>query len=75
MNERGLEVFTAIVMGQTLRRAAELLNLTQSAVSRRLKELEEDLGSILVDRRKGLKASPRPNSVKPRLITARMSFI
>lgn len=56
MNERGLEVFTAIVMGQTLRRAAELLNLTQSAVSRRLKELEEDLGSILVDRRKGLKA-------------------
>lgn len=56
MNERGLEAFTAIVMGQTLRRAAELLNLTQSAVSYRLKELEDDLGTILVDRRKGLKA-------------------
>ena len=47
MNERGMEAFTAIVMGQTLGRAAELLNLTQSAVSHRLKDLEAELGAIL----------------------------
>ena len=56
MNERGMEAFTAIVIGQTLGRAAELLNLTQSAVSHRLKDLEAELGAILIDRRKGLKA-------------------
>ena len=55
MNNRGMEAFLAIAMGKTLSRAAELLNLTQSTVSYRLREFEEELGVILIDRQKGLK--------------------
>lgn len=55
MNNRGMEAFFAIATGMTLSRAAELLNLTQSTVSNRLKEFEEELGVILVNRQKGLK--------------------
>ena len=55
MDRKGLEVFLAIAMGQTLSRAAEVLNLSQSAVSRRLKQLEGDLGLVLVDRQQGIK--------------------
>lgn len=55
MDRKGLEVFLAIAMGQTLSRAAEVLNLSQSAVSRRLKQLESGLGLVLVDRQQGIK--------------------
>lgn len=56
MDAKGLEIFLAIAMGQTLSRAAEILNLSQSAVSRRLKQLEVNLGIVLVDRQQGIKS-------------------
>ncbi len=47
---RHLEVFTAIARAASLKRAAEQLNLTQPAVSKTLKELEEITGHILAER-------------------------
>jgi len=56
MHEKGIEAFLAVAMSRTLGRAAELLNVTQSTVSYNLKELENDMGMILVDRQKGMKS-------------------
>jgi DNA-binding transcriptional LysR family regulator len=56
MNGKGLEAFLAIAMGQTFIRAAKVLNLSQSSVSHRLKQLERELGAVLVDRKKGVKS-------------------
>ncbi|CAG0909965.1 unnamed protein product [Cyprideis torosa] len=47
---RHLNAFSAIAREQSLKRAAERLNLTQPAISRTLKELEEILGVTLMDR-------------------------
>lgn len=55
MSEKGMEAFLAATMGKTLRRASEILNLSQSSVSYRLKQFEKELGLILLDRQKGLK--------------------
>ncbi len=43
-------------MGGTLSRASEVLHLSQSSVSHRLKELEDTLGLVLIDRQKGIKS-------------------
>lgn len=56
MHEKGIEAFLAVAMSRTLGRAAELLNVTQSTISYNLKELENDMGMILVDRQKGMKS-------------------
>jgi DNA-binding transcriptional LysR family regulator len=50
----GIDVFLAILQAQNLKRAADLLNLTQATVSYRLKILEQEMGSTLVERRKGI---------------------
>ncbi|MGC7872121.1 LysR family transcriptional regulator [Desulfosporosinus sp. SYSU MS00001] len=50
----GIEAFLAIVQTHSLNRAAELLHLTQSTVSYRLKTLERELGAPLVQRSKGI---------------------
>jgi len=55
MNERGIEVFLAITMARNFRKAAEILNLSQSTVSHHLKELEEEMGAPLIERYKGRK--------------------
>lgn len=47
---RHLEVFAAIARAGSLKRAAEHLNLTQPAVSKTLKELEDITGHILAER-------------------------
>jgi LysR family pca operon transcriptional activator len=47
---RHLDTFTAIARESSLKRAAERLNLTQPAVSRTLKELEDILGVTLMER-------------------------
>jgi DNA-binding transcriptional LysR family regulator len=57
MNGKGMEAFLAIAMGQTFIRAAEVLNLSQSSVSHRLKQLERGMGVVLVDRKKGGKST------------------
>lgn len=56
MQDRMLEIFLAVAMSRTFGKAAESLNLTPSSVSRELKNLEDELGTILVDRQKGIKS-------------------
>lgn len=51
MNLRFVEAFVWVVRLGGVTRAAERLNLTQSAVSSRIAALEEELGTSLVDRR------------------------
>lgn len=43
-------------MSRTFGKAADLINITPSTVSRELKELEKEMGMILVDRQKGVKS-------------------
>lgn len=50
---RHIEAFVEITRQQSLKRAAERLNLTQPAISRTLAELEEVLGSRLLTRGRG----------------------
>ncbi|HEV2674723.1 MAG TPA: LysR substrate-binding domain-containing protein [Aliidongia sp.] len=50
MNYRQIEIFAAVVKSGTASRAAELLGITQPAVSRALAELERLLGFALFDR-------------------------
>ena len=51
----GIEAFLAISETQNISQAAKLLHITQSAVSHRIKDLEEQLGVILIDRQKGVR--------------------
>ena len=51
----GIEAFIAIVQTQSISKAANLLHLSQATVSYRLKTLEEEMGGLLVERKKGLK--------------------
>lgn len=51
-----LEVFLAVAMSRTFGKAAEVLNVTPSSVSRELKNLESEVGMLLVDRQKGMKS-------------------
>ncbi|XOQ51791.1 MAG: hypothetical protein ACFWT7_00190 [Succiniclasticum sp.] len=53
MNDRAIEAFLAIVTTKNFQKAAELLNLTQSTVSHRLKDLEEEMGTPLISRTRG----------------------
>lgn len=53
MLNREIETFLAVAAAGSINKAARLLNITQSSVSQRLKKLEEDVGSVLIDRRKG----------------------
>ena len=48
MNIKQLEAFTAIARFGSFAVAADRLNLTQSTISVRIKELEQDLGVELV---------------------------
>lgn len=56
MQEKRLEIFLAVAMSRTFGKAADLINITPSTVSRELKELEKEMGMILVDRQKGVKS-------------------
>ena len=51
----GLEAFLAVSETQNISQAAKLLHVTQSAVSHRIKGLEEQLGIVLLDRQKGVR--------------------
>lgn len=50
MNHRQLETFAAVMKSGTVSRAAELLGITQPAVSRTIAELERSVGFLLFDR-------------------------
>lgn len=51
MNLNSLRVFAVVAWHGNLRRAAEELNLSRGAISQRIKQLEIDLGVILLERR------------------------
>ncbi len=56
---RHLDAFSAIARARSLKRAAEQLNLTQPAISKTLKELEELVGAVLMERsRSGVRLTP-----------------
>ena len=46
----GIEAFLAVVRTQNVSRAAEQLNLSQSALSKRLRVLEQEFGANLIER-------------------------
>lgn len=52
-----MEVFLSVALSKNLAKAAEILNVTPSHVSKELKNLEDELGMLLVDRRKGVKTT------------------
>ncbi|MDE1182398.1 LysR family transcriptional regulator [Paraburkholderia sp.] len=59
-----IEAFVAVVRSQSLSQAAESLELTQPAVTRRIQNFEEALGVELLDRNtKPLKATPMGRAV------------
>lgn len=51
----GIEAFLEIARSGTFSKAAENLHLTQSTISRRIQLLEEELGSPLIERHKGIR--------------------
>ncbi|MGO4851383.1 LysR substrate-binding domain-containing protein [Phaeovulum sp. W22_SRMD_FR3] len=53
MNFRQLEAFHTVMISGSTVRAAELMNVTQPAVSRSIAELEQSLGFLLFDRVRG----------------------
>ncbi len=55
MTNLEIEGFMAVVKTGSITRAAELLYVTQSALSRRIKTLEQELGYMLMNRQKGVR--------------------
>jgi len=55
MNREDIETFLAIVEAKSILKAAEVLYLSQSTVSQRLKNLENTLNVQLIKRHKGIK--------------------
>jgi DNA-binding transcriptional LysR family regulator len=56
MNNLGMDTFLTLVRTQHVSRAAEQLKVTQSTVSKRLKLLEAEIGTVLFERVKGNKS-------------------
>jgi len=60
LNLRQIEAFKAVIEFGTVSRAAEMLNVSQPAVSKLLTHIEQDTGLKLFDRRRGrLAATPQ----------------
>jgi DNA-binding transcriptional LysR family regulator len=57
MYDKGIEAFLAVASRHSISKAAQLLNLSSSAVSHRLRNLEDQLGMILINRQKGIRRS------------------
>lgn len=65
---RHVRVFLALCEHKTLTRAAEALNTVQPALSRTLKELEDEIGTPLFDRSsKGLRLTPEGKGLREHL--------
>lgn len=62
MNLRQLEAFRAVILGQTVTRAAEMLHISQPAATRLIAALEEDIGFLLFERIKG-RLHPTPDAL------------
>lgn len=55
MNAAEIEAFLEVVHNQSISKAAKVLFVTQSAISHRIKSLEEKVGCPLIERQKGVK--------------------
>ncbi len=55
MNALGIEAFLAIIETGSISKAADILHLSQSTISHRLKTLESELGFKLLDRHRGVR--------------------
>ena len=55
MNITCVETFLTVIRTRTISQAANILYVSQSTVSGRLKQLEEELGVTLIERKKGLR--------------------
>jgi len=62
MNQRQLEIFSAVIECGTLTGAAEVLLTSQPTVSRSLSKLEQELGFSLFERQKG-RVIPTPEGI------------
>jgi DNA-binding transcriptional LysR family regulator len=62
MNLRQLEAFRAVMLGQTVTRAAEMLHISQPAATRLIAALEENIGFALFERSKG-RLQPTPEAL------------
>ncbi|SFI54090.1 transcriptional regulator, LysR family [Pseudomonas guineae] len=62
VNLRQLEAFRAVILGQTVTRAAEMLHISQPAATRLIAALEEDIGFLLFERIKG-RLHPTPDAL------------
>ncbi|WP_210397751.1 LysR family transcriptional regulator ArgP [Motiliproteus sediminis] len=58
LDDRQIQTFAAVADNGSFERAAQRLHLTQSAVSQRLKQLEERLGQLLIIRSQPLQLTP-----------------
>ena len=54
MYDAGIEAFLAIIEARSLKKAGEMLSLTQATISYRLKILEQEMGAQLIERNKGI---------------------
>ena len=64
LNFRQLEAFRALMLGKTVTRAAQMLFITQPAVTRLIQDLEHQVGFELFERRKGrLKPTPEAQAL------------
>ena len=54
MYDAGIEAFLAIIEARNLKKAGEMLSLTQATISYRLKILEQEMGAQLIERNKGI---------------------
>lgn len=55
MDQAGIEIFLAVARTLSISRAAEQLNMAQSTVSKRLNDLEHEIGTKLLERSQGAK--------------------
>ena len=62
MKIRQIEAFRALILRQTVTRAAQMLNVSQPAVTRLIKSLEENLGFALFERANG-RLRPTPEGL------------
>jgi DNA-binding transcriptional LysR family regulator len=74
MLDPGIEAFLAIVRTGSFSKAADILALTQSSTSQRLKKLEKELGSPLRERQKGKKLVTLTPAGESFLIVAEKMF-
>ena len=58
-----IRTFTTVVQAKGFAGAAERLGVAKSAISRRVSDLEDRLGTRLLHRRRGRSASRRPGPI------------